>query len=210
VPVGRRPPAPEGRPPSKYEATTRRGSRHTAQNSYLSRRGRGPRRAIRYSGSTWRVSPSTEQTRTHAPGMTTASERARQDSPPSLTLPQGVQGSITTAPCPSRVPVPTCGACRLDHQTQYRMVTNSHVSATARPTPFHGRGSRRRSANPTRSASTDSFYLKGTLQGVAVRRTGQESPASPVGALNFRGRWCSGRQTLCLLGRLTDATTDSR
>jgi hypothetical protein len=110
------------------------------------------------SGSTCRVSPSTEHTRTRVPGLAAASERACHVSPRSLTLPQGVQGVTTTAPSPRRVLVPTCGACCRDHLRQYRMVTISHVIAAAKPTSFHGCGSRRRSTSPTSSASTDSLY----------------------------------------------------
>jgi hypothetical protein len=59
------------------------------------------------SASTWRVSPSTERTRTRAPRSAATSARARQVSPCSLTLPQGLHGSTTTAPSPRRVLVPT-------------------------------------------------------------------------------------------------------
>src|SRR6476659_5116373 len=53
------------------------------------------------------------------------------------------------------------------------MVTISHVSAAAKPTPFHGCGSRTRRTNPTSSASTDSLYLitaREPRQGRPLRR----------------------------------------
>ena len=142
------------------------------------------------SGSTCRVSPSTEQTRTRVPGMTTASDRACHVSPRSLTLPRGVQGVTTTAPSPRRVLLPTCSACRCDHQRQYRMVTSSHVIAAAKPTPFHGCGSKRRSTSPTSTASTDSLYPKTTTAGEVLPETRTDSRGLGFGSSQSFRRGC--------------------
>jgi hypothetical protein len=68
--------------------------------------------------------------------------------------------------------VPTSGASRFDQRTPNRMPTIAQTIAAAKPTPFHGCGSRKRRGSPMRSASTKSLYRKRSFIGGRVGAAG--------------------------------------